>query len=63
MKKDKSNKRGRNKKENANYEKNDENACGENNTKWKVKFPCKIYRVDHIMHLFPRIGEVSIFIA
>ena len=39
------------------------NAGGDKKPKWKVKFPCKLCKDDHLTHLFPQMEYASRFIA
>ena len=55
----KNNKKGGNKKENTNYDKNEENANGDKKTKQKIILLCKLCGGYHLIHLFPRIYEAS----
>ena len=58
------NRKGGNRNENAsNNDKNDQNAGGDKQVKFKVKFPCKLCKDDHLTYLCPRIDEASRLLA
>ena len=58
------NRKGGNRNENAsNNNKNGQNAGGDKQAKRKVKFPCKLFKDDHLTYLRPRIEEASRFLA
>ena len=63
-KKGKNNRKGGNKNENVNdNDNNGRNDGGDKKAKRKVKFPCKLFKDDHLTYLCPRINEASRFLA
>ena len=46
-------------KDDTNNDRSNNNAGEGKKEKWKVKFPCKICKDDHLTHLCPKIKEAS----
>jgi hypothetical protein len=46
-------------KDGTNNDRSNNNVGEGKKEKWKVKFPCKIYKYDHLTHLCPKIEESS----
>jgi hypothetical protein len=39
-----------------------DNSSGDNNEKWKVRYPCNLCAEDHPTHLCPRLAEAQMFV-
>ena len=56
-KKGRNNRRGGNRKDKSNDDKNGSDVGGDNKSKRKVKFPCKLCGGDHLTYLCPHIED------